>query len=177
MSFSVYEITVPAMTHGLNVLEDYLGHAQALERKQGLAPGKILEARLAPDMLTFGQQFSVSCNKVEAHMAKLMQCERPRPLEPAMMYPALKGRLVETRGFLQRINPDDVAAAQTHTYQLKPLIVPGWFGGDDYIRHLVIPDFFFHIAIAHAILRHLAAPIGKLDYIGNLTQLSGGNYW
>ena len=49
-------------------------------------------------------------------------------------------------------------------------------GGEDYIRHLVLPDFFFHISIAHAILRHLGAKIGKRDYLGNLTQQSGGDY-
>ena len=48
--------------------------------------------------------------------------------------------------------------------------------GEDYIRHLVLPDFFFHISIAHAILRHLGAKIGKRDYLGNLTQQSGGDY-
>lgn len=174
MSFSVYEITVPTMLHGLGVLDYYLDHAQALERMQGLAPGEVLQARLAPDMLSFGQQSGVSCNKVEAHMSKLMRRARPDPVEPTMMYPALKGRLLETRGFLQAIEPDMIDSAQTHTYDLKPTIALGWYGGDDYIRHLVMPDFFFHIAIAHAILRHLGAPVGKRDYLGNLSQQSGG---
>lgn len=174
MSFSVYEITVPAMLHGLRVLDDYLDHAQMLERTQGLAPGHVLQASLAPDMLPFGKQFSVSCNKVEAHMSKLMQSDLPAPVEPAMIYPALKGRLVETRGFLQAIEPNALDGAQTHIYDLKPPIVLGWYGGDDYIRHLVMPDFFFHISIAHAILRHLGAPVGKRDYLGNLSQQSGG---
>jgi len=49
-------------------------------------------------------------------------------------------------------------------------------GGEDYIRHLVLPDFFFHISVAHAILRHLGAKIGKRDYLGNLAQQSGGDY-
>jgi hypothetical protein len=41
----------------------------------------------------------------------------------------------------------------------------------------VLPDFFFHISIAHAILRRLGAKkIGKRDYLGNLTQQSGGDY-
>jgi hypothetical protein len=75
----------------------------------------------------------------------------------------LKGRLVETRGFLQNVQPDEIASAQSHTYALTPPIVRGWFGGEDYIRHLVLPDFF-HISIAHAILRHLGAKIGKRDY-------------
>ena len=51
----------------------------------------------------------------------------------------------------------------------------GAIRGLDYIRHLVLPDFFFHISIAHAILRHLGAKIGKRDYLGNLTQQSGGD--
>jgi hypothetical protein len=153
MPFTVYEITAPLMVQGLMVLDDYLDHAQALERQKGMDPGKVLEARLAPDMLTFGEQFSVSCNKVDAHMAKLLQRDRPAPRTAAMIYPALRGRLVETRGFLQGLRPDELASAQAHTYELAPPIVRGWFRGDDYIRHLVIPDFFFHTATA----RHPAA--------------------
>ena len=176
VSFAVYDITVPVMVHGLNVMDDYLDQAQALERTKGLEPGRILTERLAPDMATFGEQFFVSCNKVEAHMAKLMQHDPLAPRNIPMMYPALKGRLLETRGFLQNVQPDEIASAQSQTYELTPPIVRGWFSGDDYIRHLVLPDFFFHISIAHAILRHLGAKIGKRDYLGNLTQQSGGDY-
>ncbi|MBR0821104.1 DUF1993 family protein [Bradyrhizobium liaoningense] len=176
VSFSIYEITVPVMVHGLNVMDDYLDHAQALERTKGVEPGRILRERLVPDMLTFGEQFSVNCNKVDAHMAKLMQRDVPAPRNTSMMYPALKRRILETRSFLQNVQPDEISGARSHTYELTPPIVRGWFGGDDYIRHLVLPDFFFHISIAHAILRHLGAKIGKRDYLGNLSQQSGGDY-
>jgi hypothetical protein len=176
VSFSVYDITVPVMVHGLNVMDDYLDHAQTLERTKGLEPGSVLGERLAADMRTFGEQFSVSSNKIEAHMAKLLQRDVPAPRNTPMMYPALKGRLLEMRGFLQNVQPDEIAGAQSHTYELTPPIVRGWFGGEDYIRHLVLPDFFFHIAIAHAILRHLGANVGKRDYLGNLTHQSGGDY-
>ena len=172
--FSVYEITVPLMVQGLTVLVDYLDHAEAFEAQQGLPPGDVLGARLAADMLTFGEQVSVGCNKVEAHMAKLMQRDRPVPCTPAMTYDALRERLAETRSFLEALRPDELAGAQTHTYELRPPIVRGWFGGDDYIRHIVSPDYFFHIATAHAILRHLGATIGKRDYLGNLSGRSGG---
>src|ERR1700748_2920186 len=103
VSFSVYDMTVPVMMHGLNVLDDYLDHAQALERTKAFEPGRILGERLAPDMLTFGEQFYASCNKVEAHMAKLMQRDPPAPSTTPMMYRALKGRLLYTRGFLQNL--------------------------------------------------------------------------
>lgn len=176
VSLSVYEITVPVMLHGLSVLDDYLDQAQALDRAAGLAAREALGERLAPDMLSLGEQVSVSCNKVEAHMSKLAKRELPTPVTPAQTYVGLKSRLAETKLFLQRLEPDELAGAQSHTYELTPPIARGWFGGDDYIRHLVIPDFFFHITIVHAILRHLGAPIGKRDYLGNLAQQSGGDY-
>jgi hypothetical protein len=47
------------------------------------------------------------------------------------------------------------------------------FGGEDYTRHLVLPDFFFRISIEHAIVRHSGAKkSGKRDYLGNLTLRS-----
>jgi hypothetical protein len=176
MSFSVYDITVPVMLHGLSVMENYLDHAELLEQSKGAESGSLLQTRLAPDMLTLGEQFTVGCNKVDAHICKLMQRGRPTFRTIAISYPAIKQRLVETRDYLQSLRPEELATAQSHTYELTPPIVRGWFGGDDYIRHLVLPDFFFHIATAHGILRHLGAPIGKRDYLGNLAQQSGGDY-
>src|SRR3546814_2715556 len=40
--------------------------------------------------------------------------------------------------------------------------------GGDYVRDILLPNFYFHIAIAHAILRHEGLSIGKRDYLGNL---------
>ncbi|WP_162950309.1 DUF1993 family protein [Rhizobium jaguaris] len=177
MSFSIYDITVPVMLHGLVVMDDYLLHAQNLERSNSLDPGSVLTSRLAPDMLTFGEQFVVNCNKVELHMTKLMNRNQAAPPNVAMIYPALQGRLLETRSFLRTIQPEDLANAQSHIYQLAPSVAKDWIGGDDYIRHVVLADFFFHIAVAHAILRHLGAPAGKKDYLGHLTPHGGGDYF
>ncbi|CAN7756043.1 DUF1993 family protein [Rhizobium sp. LjRoot258] len=176
MPFSVYDVTVPVMLHGLAVMDDYLLHAQKLERSGSLDPGSVLTSRLAPDMLTFGEQFAVNCNKVELHMTKLMNRNQATSRNVAMIYPALQGRLLETRSFLQAIRPKDLASAETRVYQLTPPVAPGWFGGDDYIRHVVLADFFFHIAVAHAILRHHGAPAAKKDYLGHLTPHSLGGF-
>jgi len=176
MALSIYDATVPVMLHGLAIMDDYLDHAQKLERCGALDPGSVLAVRLAPDMLTFGEQFAVNCEKVELHLSKLMERKWPTRRIIAMIYPALQGRLMETRSFLQAIQPEELAAAQTHIYQLTPVVAQGWFGGDDYIRHVVLADFFFHIAVAHAILRYLGAPIGKKDYLGHLTPRSAGDY-
>ncbi len=176
MPFSIYDVTVPVMLHGLAVMDGYLVHAQTLERSSFLAPGSVLTSRLAPDMMTFGEQFEVNCNKVELHMTKLMDRPQAASRNVALIYPALQGRLLETRSFLQAIRPDDLSRADTRLYQLAPPVAVGWFSGDDYVRYVMLADFFFHIAVAHAILRHLGAPAGKKDYLGHLTPTSLGDF-
>jgi uncharacterized protein len=176
MSLSIYEIVVPAMIHGLGVLDDYVGHAERLAESRRMPVSEVLAARLAPDMLSFGDQIVVVCNKVEAHVAKLAQRSAPAPLKVLPTVAALRVRLAYTTSYLNELTAEDLAGAETHTFELTPPIVRGWFGGADYITLLVIPDFHFHVATAHDILRHLGAPVGKRDYLGRLSQESGGAY-
>lgn len=89
---------------------------------------------------------------------------------------ALRARLAEMLRFVNGIAEDALAGAETHTYELTSPIVRGWFGGVDYITLLVMPGFNFHVATAHDILRHVGAPVGKRDYLGRLSQESGGAY-
>jgi hypothetical protein len=90
MSLSIYEIVVPAMIHGLGVLDDYVGHAERLAESRRMPVSEVLAARLAPDMLSFGDQIVVVCNKVEAHVAKLAQRSAPAPLKVLPTVAALR---------------------------------------------------------------------------------------
>jgi hypothetical protein len=38
--------------------------------------------------------------------------------------------------------------------------------GDDYLNHFVLPNVYFHLAAAYAILRHCGVEIGKQDFLG-----------
>lgn len=176
MSLSVYDIVVPSMIHGLGVLDDYVDHAERLATSKRVPIEEIFGARLAPDMLSFADQIVVLCNKVEAHVAKLARRDLPAPVKVVPSAPALKARLAETIRYLNQMTMEDLSGAESHTYELSPPIVRGWFGGLDYITLLVIPDFHFHVATAHDILRHLGSPVGKRDYLGRLSQESGGAY-
>jgi hypothetical protein len=176
MPLSIYEIVVPPMIHGLAVMNDYIGHAERLAAAKQVPVADILGARLAPGMLPFAEQVAVVCNKVHAHVAKLAKSEALPPVKVLPTAAALRARVADTTRYLNGIAEDALAGAETHTYELTPPIVRGWFGGTDYITLLVMPDFNFHVATAHDILRHLGAQIGKRDYLGRLSQGSGGAY-
>ena len=40
--------------------------------------------------------------------------------------------------------------------------------GDDYLNHFLLPNFYFHVTSAYAILRHLGVDIGKRDFLGGI---------
>jgi hypothetical protein len=174
MSLTAYQISIPVMTRALTVLDHYLDQAQALAESKDLAEEAILAARLAPDMLTFSEQISVLCNKVERHAAKLAQQEPPTLAKPGTGVDGLRARLGQATLYLEALPEEALRGAEAHVFELTDPLVRGWFGGTEYLLELVLPDLFFHVATAHAILRHLGAPIGKRDYLGRLGLQSGG---
>ena len=174
MSLSAYDVSIPVMSRGIGILQDYVDHAVRLgETAEGGVDG-VLEARLAPDMLNFADQIRVACTKAERHGAKLAGIHPPAPAQAPTTAPALKARAAQAILFLESLPEESVRGAEARTFELSDPLVRGWFGGDDYLLELVLPDFFFHVATAHAILRHLGAPIGKRDYLGRLGIQSGG---
>jgi uncharacterized protein len=40
---------------------------------------------------------------------------------------------------------------------------------DRYLQEVAIPNFYFHMTTAYAILRHNGVQLGKLDFVGALT--------
>ena len=174
MSLTAYQISIPVMVRGLSVLDDYLDHAQALATSKGLTDEAILGARLAPDMLSFAEQIGVVCNKVERHAARLARQDQPTPVNAPPDFAGLKARLAQATLFIEALPEQAILNAESQTFELSDPLIRGWFGGTEYLLELVLPDFFFHVAMAHAILRHLGAPIGKRDYLGRLGLQFGG---
>jgi hypothetical protein len=174
MSLNAYEVTLPVMDRGLNVLDNYVDEAARLAKAQGRPVEEILNARLAPDMLSFAEQITVVCRKAERHAAALGKQDRPDTPAGEPSIEGLKARIRAARAFVQAVPQADVIGAEARPYELSEPVIRGWLGGSDYILGLVLPDFFFHQTMAHAILRHLGSEIGKRFYLGHLELNSGG---
>jgi hypothetical protein len=174
MSLNAYEVTVPVMDRGLNILDNYVDEAVRLAEAQGRPVDEILSARLAPDMLSFAEQITVLCRKAERHAATLGKRERPDTPAGDPTVEGLKAQIRAARAFVRSMPEADVLGAEARAYELSEPLIRGWLSGNDYILSLVLPDFFFHQTMAHAILRHLGSKIGKRFYLGHLELDSGG---
>jgi len=164
----MFEETVPVFIRSLNALTTQLDKAEAHCVETGTDPAKLLTARLAPDMWTFTQQVAAATDHSRRCMYRLTGTQ-PVPMDDcAPTFDALRGRIAAS---LEVIRATPRAAIDAGRDRMVPLPVDGKVTdtpGPDYLRHFLLPNFYFHCATAYAILRANGVGLSKPDYIGNL---------
>ena len=166
MSLSMHRACIPVFVRGLKVLDGLLDKAQAHEAKAGLAPGALIDARLAPDMQTLGNQVQRASDTCKFSAERLTGLKSPRQPDTETSYAELKARIAATVEFLNTVTPADLAGSEERGIPLKLGQTGTTLNGADYLLQFALPNFFFHVTTAHDILRNNGVKIGKLDYLG-----------
>jgi hypothetical protein len=167
MAISMYSASVPIFVRMLKNLSHCIDKAAAYAEAKKFEPAVLVESRLAPDMLPFRTQVQIACDAAKFGVARLAGTEAPKFADDETTFDALKARIAKTIDFLQ-----SVPAASVDGSEGKPISVPRrnsepmQFTGENYLRHLALPNFFFHVTTAYALLRHNGVDIGKSDFLG-----------
>ena len=164
MTLTMYEMTIPTMLRGFGALSGYLERAEKFVRVSGLEASDLIQARLAPDMLTFAGQIQRASDKAKRGVAKLAGIESPSFPDDESTFEELDARIAKTVVFLRSVDAKLFDGSESRSVEFPSLA--GMYRGDEYLRSILLPDFFFHVATAHGILRHRGVPIGKVDYLG-----------
>lgn len=167
MPFSMSQALLPPVTTGLNALSGVLDKAQAFAAAKHIDPSVLLNMRLCPDMFTLTRQVQVATDLAKNGAARLAGLEPPRHEDNETTIDQLKARLAKTVAYLKTLDPKqiDAAADREITFPLGPTN-KGHMTGSDYLSHFVLPNFYFHLTAAYAILRHCGVEIGKRDFLG-----------
>jgi uncharacterized protein len=167
MPFSMSQVSVPTFVIGLNALSAVLGKAEAYAASKKLDPAVLPNFRLAPDMFTLTRQVQVACDTAKRGCARLAGVEAPAYEDNETTLEQLKARIAKTVAFLKTLDPKQIdgSADREITIPLGPGKT-GHMKGDDYLVHFALPNFYFHVTAAYAILRHCGVEIGKQDYLG-----------
>jgi hypothetical protein len=167
MSFSMSKASLPALEIGLNALSGVLGKAQAFATTRKVDPSVLLGTRLCPDMFALTRQVQVASDLAKNGMARLAGVEPPRFEDTETTIDQLKARLAKTIDYIKTLDPKKIDAATDReiTFPLGPNN-KGHMKGDDYLNHFVLPNVYFHLTAAYAILRHCGVEIGKEDFLG-----------
>jgi hypothetical protein len=159
-SLSVFEIN-------LNALSGVLDKAEAYAVAKKIDPAVLLHSRLAPDMFDLVRQLQVATDHARRGAERLAGVEPAVFEDTETTIGQLKTRLAKTVAYLKTLDRKqiDSSADREITFPLGPTN-KGNMKGDDYLNHFVLPNFYFHVTAAYAILRHCGVDIGKRDFMG-----------
>jgi hypothetical protein len=164
---SFYDATVPAYLQILGSLSGLLGKAEAHCKAKNIAPEVLLTARLYPDMLPFTKQIQLASDFAAKGCARLTQSEVPSTPDTETTFEELKQRLAKTIDYVKSYKPAQFegADAKSVTFPIGPDKTMT-LTGQQFLSGFSFPNFYFHAAIAHGILRHNGVEIGKRDFMG-----------
>ncbi|MGA2893187.1 MAG: DUF1993 domain-containing protein [Xanthobacteraceae bacterium] len=167
MPLSMSQASIPALEIGLNALSAVLDKAAAYAAAKKFDPAVLLQTRLAPDMFALTRQVQVAADGAKNGASRLAGVEAPRFEDNETTVDQLKARLAKTVAYLKTLDRKaiDAAADREIVFPLGPTI-KGHMKGDDYLNHFMLPNFYFHLTAAYAILRHCGVDIGKRDFLG-----------
>ena len=167
MPLSMSQASLPVFEIGLNALSAILDKAEAHAAAKKIDPSVLLHSRLSPDMFALVRQVQIAADQAKNGSARLGGVEAPRYEDNETTTDQLKARLAKTVAYLKTLDRKqiDASADREITFPLGPTN-KGHMKGDDYLNHFVLPNFYFHVTAAYAILRHCGVDIGKRDFLG-----------
>jgi uncharacterized protein len=164
---SFYDAVVPAYLQMLNSLSGLLTKAEAHCAARKIEPGVLIGSRLFPDMLPLGKQIQLASDFAAKGCARLTHSEVPSTPDTETTFAELKERLAKTIDYVKSFRPEQFEGADT-----RDVTFPAGadrsitMKGQQFLSGFSLPNFYFHAAIAHGILRKNGVEIGKRDFLG-----------
>ena len=140
--------------------------AQAHTFTRNLHPDELLGARLAPDMLPFSKQVEIAANFALRACFPLAGQPVPPYGESPDTFDGLHAHIARVRSLLGSLDPPAFDGAETRIIQDKAGNAIVSLHGREFLSLYALPNFFFHVTTAYAILRSRGLAIGKEQFDG-----------
>jgi hypothetical protein len=167
MSITMYSASVPVFRQMLGGLAGVLEKAKTKVEQTKIEADAFLGARQFPDMFALTRQVQIACDFAKSVPARLAGADVPAYEDTEKTFDELEARIAKTLAFLDGLEP----AAFDGSEQREIVLRPGTpkekrLHGQTYLLSYGLPQFFFHVTTAYALLRHNGVEIGKNDYMG-----------
>jgi uncharacterized protein len=164
---SFYDVSVPAFLQTLGGLQGILTKAEAHCEARKIAPEVLLGARLYPDMLPLSKQIQLASDFAMKGCARLTHSDVPSTPDTEKTFDELKQRLAKAIDYVKTYKPAQFEGADARDVSFpagpdKTMTLKG----QQFLTGYAFPNFYFHAATAHGILRHNGVEIGKRDFLG-----------
>jgi len=164
MSLALDTLSTSMFLRGLNVLSGLIDRAA----ESGLDEAALMEARLAPDMRPFPDQVRMASFSARSCIARLTGQDWPKTDDAEAGLAELKATVTLSIAFIEGVEAAAFAGGETRRVELRFPGVELNFEGQGYLTSFALPNFYFHLSMAYAILRHAGVPLGKRDFLGQI---------
>ena len=162
---TMYYRVVRQCTQSLKNLETWLDKAEQHAAAKNFDISVVLNDRLAPDQKPFIYQVQSACDYIKAAAAWLSGQTPPKHPDTERTMDELRARIQKTVAFVDTVKGAQYAGAADRRVGFS--WAPGkTMAGDDYLVQMTIPNTYFHLTMAYAILRHNGVDVGKMDFLG-----------
>lgn len=162
----VFNLTAPVFIGMLDRMSAWLDLAEIHGQEQGVDIDVLLQARLAPDMLTLLGQYQLATAFAKNAMCRLAGQTPPDFADIEKTATDVRARINRARTIVQSITPAMLEGAVTREISIQTgANERTTFSGEDYLLKFAMPQFYFHASMAYAIFRHNGVKLGKRDFL------------
>jgi len=163
-ALSMYQVSIPVFLRALQNLRHVLEKGEVHARERDEDPALLLQARLYDDMLPLVRQVQIATDTAKFGAARLAGVESPRFEDVETTFAELYARLYAVADYLRTFDEAALQGSETRAVTVSTRTRGELnFDGRGYLFGLALPNLFFHVTTAYAILRHNGVPLGKLD--------------
>lgn len=172
MSETMYQSTLPVFTHHLKNLIAVLKIAADDASARNIDPSVLLVSRLAPDMFPLIRQVQIATDHAKGCCARLAGVTPPVTPDEEVSFAELEQRITDVLAFLDTLKTSAFDGSEARAIEINTPKGDLHFSGVDYVQGWAFPNFYFHLTMAYAILRHNGVALGKKDFIGKAPGMS-----
>lgn len=165
---ALYDVTIPAFIRGLQNLSAMLEKAKVFATEQGMDLSELLDARLIEDMAPLTRQIQMVTDTAKFVAVRVGQVENEAWPDDEVSYDDMQARVSKAISFLQNVTADGFDGREDAKVVLTTPSGEIPFTGSTYVHGFAIPNFYFHLSMAYALLRMKGVPVGKLDFLGSI---------
>ncbi len=162
---SMHALSAPVFTRMLKNLAAILAKAETQAKAKNYDPSVLLNSRLAPDMFALTRQVQIATDHAKGAMARLAG-HVPEAIEDTeTTFAHLQARIAKTLALVAGYSEAQLEGSEKREVTIK---IPGSelkFTGYDYLTGFALPNFYFHMTTAYAILRHNGIELSKRDFL------------
>lgn len=166
MTISLYDLTVPVFIRNLTNLSAILAKGEAFAAEKGIDPAELVTARLFEDMAPLSGQIQRASDTAKFAVVRLGGIDNVAMADEETTFADLHARIDKTIALLESVPREAIDGKEDAAVTLQTPNRTTEFTGQSYALGFVLPNFYFHVTTAYAILRHKGVPIGKRDFLG-----------